>query len=276
MYSLDVNFLNDRPEYRPQTTTGPRAAKQQRSMGTMTPLISGVAVGLLLPLAVGGLWFFIQQQTAKLQEEDNRLTAELGQLQQEEQQLASINQQITQINSETAALTGVFNQIKPWSALLQDIRERTPVGVQIKAIQQTEAAAPAPAAATPAPGAAAGQPATANVPTVKLELSGTARTFDDVNYFLLTLQRSPFFKNNETQLLSSSLVNNPTQLETPENQRQTSAQISYELPKVVEYRISTSLTDAQASELLRELDRKGAVGLVTRIRSLQQKGAIQQ
>jgi type IV pilus assembly protein PilN len=242
----------------------------------MTPLIAGVAVGLLLPLAVGGLWFFIQQQTAKLQEEDNRLTAELGQLQQEEQQLASINQQITQINSETAALTGVFNQIKPWSALLQDIRERTPVGVQIKAIQQTEAAAPAPAAATPAPGAAAGQPATANVPTVKLELSGTARTFDDVNYFLLTLQRSPFFKNNETQLLSSSLVNNPTQLETPENQRQTSAQISYELPKVVEYRISTSLTDAQASELLRELDRKGAVGLVTRIRSLQQKGAIQQ
>jgi type IV pilus assembly protein PilN len=105
---------------------------------------------------------------------------------------------------------------------------------------------------------------------MKLEIAGTARSFDDVNYFLLTLQRSSFFKSNETQLVSAQLVTNPTKLEVPETKGQSVAQVTYQLPKLVEYKIQTSLNDAPASELLRELDRKGAVGVVTRIRTLQQ------
>ncbi|NEO02464.1 MAG: fimbrial assembly protein, partial [Moorea sp. SIO3I7] len=53
-------------------------------------------------------------------------------------------------------------------------------------------------------------------------------------------------------------------------------QVKYTLPKVVEYTIKTQLSDIPASEILKELDRKGAVGLVTRIRNLQSQGVIQQ
>ncbi|NEQ18297.1 MAG: fimbrial assembly protein, partial [Moorea sp. SIO3E2] len=54
------------------------------------------------------------------------------------------------------------------------------------------------------------------------------------------------------------------------------SQVKYTLPKVVEYTIKTQLSDIPASEILKELDRKGAVGLVTRIRNLQSQGVIQQ
>jgi type IV pilus assembly protein PilN len=111
----------------------------------------------------------------------------------------------------------------------------------------------------------------------QLEISGLARSFDEVNYFLLTLQRSPFLKNNETQLMSAELVKNPNrvQVNVPGNRTQQGATVTYELPKTVQYKIQTTVSDVPASELLRELDRKGAVGLVTRIRTLQEKGVIQ-
>jgi type IV pilus assembly protein PilN len=166
--------------------------------------------------------------------------------------------------------------------MLQDIRERIPLGVQIQTIEQTEdttsAAAPTPAA-SPAPDAQApnAQPTSAPSPTMKLAISGRARSFDEVNYFLLTLQRSSFLKSDETQLVKAELVQNPNKLEVtvPQNKTDSGATVTYTLPKTVAYQIQTSLSDIPASELLRELDRKGAVGLVTRIRTLQEKGVIQ-
>jgi type IV pilus assembly protein PilN len=110
-----------------------------------------------------------------------------------------------------------------------------------------------------------------------LVISGTARSFDDVNYFLLTLQRSPFFRSEDTQIVQAQLISNSTKLEVPEvkSKSAATAKVTYQLPKVVGYTIQTSLNDIPASELLRELDRKGAVGLVTRIRTLQEKGVNQ-
>lgn len=282
MYSLDINFLKDRPDYR-QQEVGTDSGK--RSKAAMTPLLAGVAVGLLLPALVGGLWFFLQQQIAQKEQQETELNSQLERLKIEEQKIAQLNTQIKQVNEETTALATVFNQIKPWSALLQDIRERIPPGVQIRNIQQTEAQPQAAASPSPSPAASpspnASPTATASPPAgleTKLEISGTARSFDDVNYFLLSLQRSSFFQAEETQLVRAQLVNNPTKLEVPQTQNQSAPQVQYELPKVVEYTISTTLSDIPASELLRELDRKGAVGLVTRIRTLekiQDKGATQ-
>jgi type IV pilus assembly protein PilN len=48
----------------------------------------------------------------------------------------------------------------------------------------------------------------------------------------------------------------------------------FELPKTVTYTIQTSLKRVPATDLMRELERKGAVGLVTRLRSLQQQQVI--
>jgi type IV pilus assembly protein PilN len=47
-----------------------------------------------------------------------------------------------------------------------------------------------------------------------------------------------------------------------------------ELPQVVEYRIEVSLNPRGASELLPQLKERGALGLVDRIETLKEKGAI--
>ena len=288
MYSLDVNFLNDRPDIRPTLGPKPRPGPD----GSRTPLFIGLAVGLLLPGVVGALWFVLQQQNANLNENLDQLNAEIKREQIEQQKIKDINDKTAQVRSETAALASVFNQIKPWSALMQDIRERTPPGIQITSIQQknvtaksttpTPAASPAPKAkgtnskgtnAKEAEAKAPSPPPVAN----NLVISGTARSFDDVNYFLLTLQRSPFFRSEDTQIVQAQLISNSTKLEVPEvkSKSAATAKVTYQLPKVVGYTIQTSLNDIPASELLRELDRKGAVGLVTRIRTLQEKGVNQ-
>jgi type IV pilus assembly protein PilN len=267
MYSLDVNFLKDRPDYQ-QQDSGRESQRRSGQMGALTPLIVGVAVGCLLPGIVGGLWFYLRQQNAQLQERNAALDGELGRLGAREQEIEQIQNQTQQVNAETEALATVFNQIKPWSALLEDIRERIPPGVQISTIQQSEVAPEPPAD----PEAQEQQSA---LPSIKLDISGTASSFDDVNYFLLTLQRSPFIEDRSTRLTDAQLIDNPTQLEVPENQAENATEVIYELPKVVDYGISATLSDIPASELIRELDRKGAVGLVNRIRTLQEKGVIQ-
>lgn len=281
MYSLDVNFLKDRPELVGQQGRD-RASAPPTPVGSMTPLIIGVAVGLLLPGLVGGLWFFLQQQNAQVQQEIDQLKVTLGGLQQAEQQIKQLTDETNRVKSETVALASVFNQIKPWSAMLQDIRERVPPNVRIQTIDQKQvavtaspAAPVAPAANNPKPGTQPASPSK-NM-TTQLEITGSARSFDDVNYFLLTLQRSPFLKSDETQLISAKLQDNPSKLEVnyPQDPNQAGGRVTYELPKAVGYRIQTSLNDVPASELIRELDRKGAVGLVTRIRTLQDKGVFQ-
>jgi type IV pilus assembly protein PilN len=269
MYSLDINFLKDRG-IQPEPSAGPKPIPK----GSMTPLVIGVIVGLLLPGIVGGLWLFLQQQNAQLREQDAQLQAQLDQLKIGQKKVDQLNKQIVDVKAETEALASVFNEIKPWSAMLVDLRDRIPPGVQISSIEESQEAAAASSSSTDAN---AKEAASTPRPTRKLEISGTARSFDDVNYFLLTLQRSAFLKNDETQLVSAELVSNPNKLEVdlPNNQNQSAGRVTYELPKLVQYKIQTNLSDVPASDLLRELDRKGAVGLVTRIKSLQEQGVIQ-
>ncbi|MBD1861002.1 MULTISPECIES: PilN domain-containing protein [Trichocoleus] len=260
MYSLDVNFLNDRPEYRPDVGGGP--SRPKAAPGSLVPLFLGVATGVFLPAVVLVLWLVLQNKNAELQTRIDQLNVQLGELQRADEKVAAINAQAGQIKAETDALATVFNQIKPWSAMLQDIRDRVPAGVQVSNIQQTDAPAATPQSPNPAP---------------KVEISGAARSFNDVNDFLLTLQKSPFLKASETQLVGADLRDNPTQIEVRQDRTPQSStpDVQVKLPQVVVYKIQTSLSDVPASELLRELDRKGAVGLVTRIRTLQQKGVIQ-
>lgn len=259
MYNLDINFLNDRPEYRPDSGKSPRA---KAAPGSMVPLFLGVAAGVFLPAVVAVLWLILQNKNAELQAQSAELDAKLGELRAADEKVAAINAQAGQITTETNALATVFNQIKPWSAMLQDIRDRIPVGVQIDTIQQADPVAPT--------------PENPNPPTT-VTISGIARSFNDVNDFLLTLQKSPFLKAEQTQLVSADLRDNPTQLEVQQpaaGQSGASNTVQVKLPQVVVYKIQTSLSDVPASDLLRELERKGAVGLVTRIRTLQQKGVI--
>jgi type IV pilus assembly protein PilN len=293
MYSLDINFLNDRPDYKPVKATKP---PKTGGATDQMPLIGALLFAFGVNAAVMGAWWWATNQNNNLATEQATLDQELATLNTQANSIKAINAETDKVTAEYKALAGVFDQIKPWSAMLQDISARTPAGVQIAKIEQIDpspspvAAATPPPAATPAasPGAspspasptpAAPTPAAAPTPVVpqqaaKVQISGIASTFAQVNDFMLLVQRSPFFLNTDTKLVAATLKNNPTQLQV----RNQNAAAAAELPKlrpVVEYKIETTLSPTGASELLPELRSKQADGLAIRIETLQEKGVLE-
>ncbi len=340
MYSLDINLLRERAEYQTgaQSEFATNTTMVPAKYGKL-PLYIGIGTAALALLASGGGWLFLDRQTSQLEAKQKDLDQKLGSLKVQDARLAEINTQFGQINDETQSLASVFNQVQPWSAVLQDLRESIPQGVQIAKVTQTEFKPVAPATPVPAPGAPSGglinkistppnpeaspKPATptapaspvatvpapapgspaapgtsapvapapstsvavatlsADIPTTKLEIAGTAKSFEEVNNFMLTLKQSAFFNPDETHLLTADLVPGVTLSPIGLDGKPIAAATNpseklrhFELPKTVTYTIQTSLKRVPAADLIRELERKGAVGLVTRLRSLQQQQVI--
>lgn len=281
MYSLDINFLNDRPELgsdKKRASTAGQRRSRPANPGDKRPLFLGAALGLAALALSGGIFLYLSTQNAALEAEQQDLDGKLGDLAAKEKEAADVEAQIKAIKKESTALAGVFNSIKPWSALMQDVRARIPASVQILSVKPAPADAAPPSgqpAAKPAVGAVEGAPPAGNV-----LISGVATGFNDVNDFLLVLQKSSFLKAEATKLVKAELQTEDRKLEpirldnVPGSEGATQAELP-RIPKQVVFSIKAALTDVPASELLRELDRKGAVGLVTRIEALQQKGVIQ-
>lgn len=271
MYSLDINFLNDRPDYNPPS--GRKKPVTQRGLPVdRTPIYIGVAAALGVNALVGGAWLVLNQRNAGLEKELAALDAQLNEKLSQVQQLDQIYAEAKQTNQEADALATVFNEIKPWSALSQEVAELMQIaGVKITKIQQTEPKA-TPAAA---PAAEAEEAATPARETATLEIAGVANSFTQLNDFILLLNQSVFFDSQKTKLMSAKLNENPTQLKVVESIGSSRNNNQALLQPVVEYTIETNLSSAKASELLPQLKRKGAVGLVNRIQTLQQKGVIQ-
>lgn len=283
MYSLDINFLKDRAER--QSAKGVRQRAVVRD--DPRPIYIGGAVGLALLALAGGAWLLLQNQNRTLAQQSAELDNQLAALRIQQGEVNSINQQVQAIEAQNQALATVFDQIRPWSAILQDIRSRVPGNVQIQTIEQVEAApvavAPSPSpspAASPSPGAspspeASPQAAAPPPPAVpRVRITGQARSFNDVNDFVLTLQRSPFLDREDVRLVGSRLVDNATQIEFSGQQQQGNS-VEVRLPQVVEYTIESNLTSLPASELLRDLERTLSVGLASRIQALRDRGVLQ-
>jgi len=133
MYSLEINFLNDRLE---RPADGGGAARRAIVQDDPRPMYIGAAIGVLLPALVGGFWLFLQSQTASLTARQTELDSQFATLQQAMQEVQNVEAQVTQLNAENQALAQVFDRIIPWSAILQDIRSRVPAGVQLTGITQ--------------------------------------------------------------------------------------------------------------------------------------------
>lgn len=264
MFSVDINLLKDRPGFARDD-----AARATMSMGpvSQTPLWIGGLVGVgaigLTLLVAAGAGFRAQM----LQTENTDLDGQLQAVAPELKRMEEYKVQEQKVNSETQALATIFNQIKPWSAMMQDVRDRVPPNLQVARIEQSTPPAPAPGA-SPAPGTApapAASPAPGGAaaplppPASELKLTGKARSFSDINDFVLSLQRSPFLQGDKTQLIRSV--------------RESKSNISE--VELISYEIRTSLSSVTASELLQELRLKGATGLTSRIDFLKQKGVIQ-
>lgn len=274
MYSLNINFLNDRPDYKP-VSTGPARPRGGYVVPThgIKYLMGGTAVAFFLVSLVGGWWFIINNQISKQQAEGTDLDNTLNGLGSKVKKVQDIQAETVQIDTQTQFFASIFNtSVKPLSAFLQELRDRVPAGVQIDKISQKLEKAPPDDIKSNVPWSVVKQ---------KVEITGYARTFDQVNDFMLAIKRSAFFKPTEIKLVEAKLTEeNPTQLcqkseakaantdadcEKPENLK---------LPEVVKYKIQASLSNVPASEILADLERTKDVGLTTRIKTLQQQGVI--
>ncbi|MEH2461440.1 PilN domain-containing protein [Nostoc sp.] len=256
MYSLDVNFLKDRPAYqgKPEKKGG---IALNFPAGNLTPVYVGVGLGVGLPVLLGISWWFLQGKIVELQAKATELDQESKKLDTDIGNITKIKTETIAMKAETQALVSVFDQIRPWSAMLQDLRDRTPAAVQIETIKQL-----------PPVAVVAGQPP--NNPAGGLQITGLARSYNDVNDFLLILQQSQFLKSTESRIVTATLVDPPL---TPGAGQPTTGVI-IKPPQVVKYTIESTMSDVPASSLIQELEKKGTVGLVTRIRSMQQTGVI--
>jgi type IV pilus assembly protein PilN len=254
MYSLDVNFLKDRHlSDRSKTTASkaPTAASLQKQI----PLLIGLGVGAGLLTITGLIGIFVNWQKTDLQNRIQGLDSQLEQLKGQNKNLGEMKTKLTAIEGENQALVSVFNQIRPWSALLQEIRRQIPPTVQIQGVQQIELPAEPDK----------GEP----LPRTQLKITGFASNYEAVNNYLLTLQASPFLKAQKTAIESALLADIPLQL----NNQNPNVTVTF--PKVVQYTIATELNDTPASKQLPHLARNGAIGAVTRIQTLKRQGALQ-
>ncbi|PSP16381.1 MAG: hypothetical protein BRC58_09050 [Cyanobacteria bacterium QS_8_64_29] len=167
MHELEINFVRDREAA--SALAGPLPIPRPP---VPLPYLVGGAIGVSVPLAVAGYGLWLGAQTEQVRREIQALDARLGQRQTGQQSRQQQRQQLEQTRAETQALASLFEQIKPLSALLQAIRERIPANVQLQRIEQS--------GTTPL--------------DTTLTLSGFARSFETVNAFQLTLQRSPLLQ----------------------------------------------------------------------------------
>jgi type IV pilus assembly protein PilN len=224
MYSLDINFLNDREVVA-------EAGEERQPIADKQFLIGGGAIALVAIATAASVYFFLQYASQGLQEELAGLTSKEQVLDTKLKQIANDEQAVKAIDDRTDALVKLFVGSIPPSAILQDIRARAPGNVQVASIDQSGKG---------------------------LKIVGLSTSYEGVNDFLLLLQSSPYLNTEMTKLGSAKL-------------RAESKDIKV---SVIDYEITSTLVDKSATDLLPELQKSGAEGTVTRIKLLQQKGAI--
>jgi type IV pilus assembly protein PilN len=261
MYSLDINFLKDRS---PSEINENKPVRQRIDIREFIPAFVGVGVGLCFPALVFVGLLVLQAKTAELEMSNQKLTQEGQDLDGKIANIKKIKDETAGVKDQTQALVTVFDQIRPWSAMLQDLRDRTPANVQVETIKQIP-----PVIQAAAPDNKAPKPSN---PAGLLEINGYALSFADVNDFLLSMGQSKLLNAADSRISTAELIDAPPI--TGAIQLESKSEVKIKPRQVVKYTIKASLSNVPASELMRELEQKGTVGLVDRIRSLQKTGAI--
>ncbi len=241
MFSLDTNFLND-PGRQDYTGSGKGAKPVRASVGTGSPIlpILGAIVGIAIPAALGGYWYYLTyQEIPKLQARSTELDGQIASLQAKLVEAAEFEKQAAAIEADITAFSSVFDKIRPWSAILLDIAQRTPPDVEIKSIAE----------------------ASGIVTITGTAISQTAPPYDKANDFLLVLQRSPFFEKQETRMTGTALQETKPNIETG------AAEKLFEFTRLeVTFTITAKLANKPNSELLAELTKLQARGVAEKVR----------
>ncbi|MEY2984163.1 MAG: hypothetical protein RLZZ568_780 [Cyanobacteriota bacterium] len=254
MYNLEVNLLKERTPDLDRSVQTTAVTLEMDGLHKQMPIYIGGAVMLLLPTLAGLATLVVDWQTGKIQADLQQLEREMTQFQGEDQRIQALNAQTASIHQEADGLINVLNQVKPWSALFQEMSNQLPLDVQLESIRQ------------------AGE---------QLTLSGVAENYAALNDFLLALQSSQFLQAEQTKLMAATTESSPTtdteetagegnEAETTNTELGTSRQIS----AGVRYTIQTALTATPDQDLMPVLMRNGAIGLVARFKFLEQKGVL--
>jgi len=274
MYNLDINFLRDRSPRQSVDLSRDFAQKKEPSLADKIPLALGAFIFILTPAITFMYLKNVQASTAEVKAEIQQIESEIADLGNQNKKIEAANAELAKVEQETAALVGVFEKITPWAAIMQEVSDRTPPGVIVESMQQVANAAPA-APVAPAPAAADGKtPATpvaaAPVAATSINLAGVARTYEDVNDFVLFLQRSPFFDRQQVLIKEATISTFPMEVESKDQLPQNA---TLEIPDGVKYTISAQLKNVPSSQLKGEIEKKGSIGLATRLNTLERKGA---
>jgi type IV pilus assembly protein PilN len=282
MYNLDINFLRDRSPRESIDSNRNLAKKKEPSLADKIPLALGACAFILAPATTFIYLKNVQASTGVVNTEIKQIESEIADLGNQNKKIEAAETELKKVEQETAALVGVFEKIKPWAAIMQEVSDRTPPGVLVESMQQTVIAGSAPAAKEPvvltgsgvdpkkAKADATPPPAPVVPDEIGIELTGVARTFEDVNDFVLFLQRSPFFKRQQVRLKEATMTDFPVEIA---NKDEVPKDATLEIPQGVKFSISAQLNSAPASELKAEIAKKGSIGLATRLNTLERKGA---
>lgn len=236
MYSLDLNLLRERSGSSPTPT-------RRAPSGSPLPLLGGLAIAVVAPVAVLGLWWKQGQDVAALQARRDLLNSQLIGLRSQAKQVEKLQQETARLNQDADSLASIFTGLRSWSALLTDLAKRTPRDVQITTLDQ--------------PGGGS-----------NIQLQGQARSYDSANDLLLSLQRSPLYSPTSLGLQKA------TRTEAPAPTGKDGKPTGPPPPALVSFTISGSLSTTPATQLLPQLSQLGANGLVARIQSLQRLGVL--
>ena len=255
MYNIDINFLKDR---KLDTLASPTAFKKRAAASAedRITIYIGSGVALALIALVGGAWLFTNSQKSSQERAISELEQEINRLNGQNQQVKQIQTKINNVNREIKILISVFDQLKPWSAMLSEIASVTPDSTQIRSISHSGL-------------------------DKAITINGYADSYERVNDLFLTLKNSPLLNAQRTVLDTTNLVNNPNeiifdlaQLDEDNDVDVDAIGVEIELPQVVSYSIKTAITDESSQKYLTELNQEGAIGLVSRITALQRKGVL--
>ena len=166
MHNIDINFLKERG-LDGQTQIGKTAGfkKKETPLSERVPIFVGTGVAVAFLAAVGGALLLLNNQKSATEANIAQLDAEIQRLQGNSSELNQIQAEIDGINQQVGILVSVFDEIKPWSAMLEEVASLIPPNVQIQSLTQSG--------------------------NRSLAISGFANSYDDVNDFILTLKNSP-------------------------------------------------------------------------------------
>ncbi len=135
MFSLDINFLKDRgldAAVAKETLIEQKSA----SIADKVPIIAGAIIAIVLPAMTFGYSKTFEARQTKLKKEIQQIEADISKAQGQGKSLEDMEAQVKKARSETQALVSVFDKIRPWSAILREVGDRTPPGIQIDSLAQ--------------------------------------------------------------------------------------------------------------------------------------------